>query len=119
MICADGGSDINLMSPALCRQLKTASTETLVTRFTKPRSFGLAVSETVDRTPISVICDRQVTLDTQLFIRHDSSIFLRNSTWYVAVQRVPEPLLGRPLLEALGLNTRNTLESSGDARDGS
>lgn len=57
-------------------------------------------------------------MNVELAIRHGSSLCLRNCPWYVAVQEVPEPLLGRPVLQALGLDTRATLEAASIEHDG-
>lgn len=40
-----------------------------------------------------------------LQIRHSTSLLLRNDLWNVTIQSVSETILGRPVLEALGLNT--------------
>lgn len=43
---------------------------------------------------------------------------LRNTRWLVSKQRVPEPLLGQPMLEALGLNTADILATAADRSAG-
>lgn len=39
---------------------------------------------------------------------------IRNLKWLVTEQRVADPLLGRPVLEDLGLNTRDLLAAAAD-----
>lgn len=48
----------------------------------------------------------------QLFIRHGSSLWFRNNVWYVATQGVLEPLLRRPALKGIGIDTIDALEAA-------
>ena len=55
------------------------------------------------------VCDREVVLEFQLFLRHYCYIELRNVKWYIPNTNTPDPLPGRPLLEALGINMKELL----------
>lgn len=57
-------------------------------------------------------------MNTELHIRHGTALTLRNVRWLVTDQTVGEPLLGRPVLEELGLNTRNTLAAAAEKYSG-
>ena len=72
-----------------------------------------------DGTAATIMCDKAVTIDTQLHIRHGSALVLRGLRWLVTSQCVGEPLLGRPLLEALGLDCHKVLASAADRHGGS
>ena len=118
-ICADSGSDINLLPPTVLRELQEVRAEMTVVMLPAPRSSGLAVKDDPDGKEVRIVCDRMVTLDVQLFIRHGTSLWLRNITWYVATQNVTEPLLGRPVLHALGFNAEETLAAASAMHHGS
>ena len=118
-LCTDIGSDINLMPPSLFKDLKSAGATMEVVKFAKVRSYNLAVENDADGQKVFVTCDKQVTLDVQLFVRHGCTLWLRNITWYVATQTVPEPLLGRPVLFALGLDAEKTLAAASETHGGS
>lgn len=61
-------------------------------KFEKVIHYGLSVSKNVIGEPVSVICDKNVTLFIQLFIRHGSPLCIRKITWYVETKGIPEPL---------------------------
>lgn len=65
-----------------------------------------------------ISCIRAVSLDTQLHIRHGSAPVLRGFRWLVALSLVAEPLLGRPLLEALGSDCQKVLGAAADQHGG-
>ncbi len=50
---------------------------------------------------------------------HKTAVTLRGIRWLVSDQKVGEPLLGRRLLEALGLNTVNVLAAAVEKNSGS
>lgn len=50
----------------------------------------------------------------ELHIRHGTSLMLQNVTSYITKQNDSEPLLGRPVLEALSLNTKSVLAAAAD-----
>ncbi len=114
----DGGSDINIMPADLLARLSSAGAKMEVSMFKHARKFSLAAASNASKDPMYITCDRQVTLNTQLCIRHGKSLMLRNVHWYFAVEDVDEPHLGRPLLEALVLNTKKMLEAACDRHEG-
>lgn len=48
--------------------------------------------------PAFMTCKKQITIDTELHIRHGSPFPLRGVLWQVTDQTVRKPLLGRPVL---------------------
>lgn len=100
-LCADDGSDKNLIPPSLHNEIFKEVKYSTLPNLTVPRQYGLAV--TTDRRGNSVLAtfDKQVVEDILLFILHESVLRLRNITWYVAQQEVPEPLLGKQVLHVL------------------
>jgi len=109
MICADNGSDINVLPPDLLRELEESGAKMKVRKYDQPKIYHLAVAAVSDGAPAQFACDREVVLDVQLFMRHSCYIELRNVKWYVPTTATPDPLLGRPVLEALGINTKELL----------
>lgn len=116
--CADLGSDINLLPPDVLSVLISERADVNITVFNVPRQYGMAVQTSTEDKPIYVECDRSVTTTTELHIRHGTSLSLRNVTWLVAKQPTAEPLLNRPVLEALGLDARKALEAACDRYQG-
>lgn len=114
IICTDIGSDINLMGPDLLTDLLEKGAKVSVREYSTPRNFNLAILKGQNGEDIYVQCDKEVTLNVELFVRHGCYLELRNMTWYVATTDVGEPLLGRPVLEALGINTKELLVAAID-----
>ena len=111
-ICVDGGSDINLPPPSVFRNLLERRAHMRVTTYDKLRKFSLAASD------LFVSCDREIEVNTELHIRHGKSLMIRNLRWFVAVDNVEEPLLGRPIQEALGFNAKDILAAACDRFSG-
>lgn len=61
----------------------------------------------------------RLAIDIDLHIRHDSGLVLRNLRWLVTPQAVEEPLLSRPLLEALGFDCHRVMRAAADRLGGS
>ncbi len=57
-------------------------------------------------------------MNVHMHIIHGTALTLRNVTWYVTKQAMDEPLLGLPVLEALGLNTKDILAGASDRFNG-
>ncbi len=58
------------------------------------------------------------TLDVELHARQGTTLILRNLKWLVTEQRVLESLLGRPMLDVLGLNSSDILAAASDKYGG-
>ena len=114
ILCADGGSDVNLISPEILQDLLEKGTRVKVTEFESPKQFGLAATNNQKGEEIFVTCNKQVVMNIELFIRHGCFLELRNIKWYVAMSEMAEPILGRPILEALGINTRFLIAAAVD-----
>lgn len=63
---------------------------------------------------MSVECDREVALTEELLIGHKKSLKIHNMKWLASVQDEQDPLLGRPMLEALGIDKKQLLEAMAD-----
>lgn len=59
-----------------------------------------------------------ITVYVKLHIRNGTALILRGLCMLVTDQPVGETLLGRPLLQALGLNTRDNLASAEESNSG-
>lgn len=100
------------MPPSLLGEIIKEGKYSKLSELTPPRKYCLAVTRDGQGNSVHAICDKQVVVDVLLYIRHRSALRLRNVTWYVAQQEVPEPLLGKQVLHALGLDTRMALEAA-------
>lgn len=63
---------------------------------------------------VFVECNKEITTDVQLVVRHGTYFELRNVTWHVSISDATETLLGRPVLEARGINTKDLLAAVAD-----
>ena len=82
-----------------------------------PRSFDMAAC-TPDGKRAKLVCTRALVVGAELHIRHGTAVVLCDVRWLVTDQVVGEPLLGRPLLEALGLNARNIPAAAAEKHSG-
>lgn len=64
-------------------------------------------------------CNKTFTLNIELHIRHGTSLMLRSVSWYVSTQSLSKHLPRRPVLEALGMNTSDTLLAAAHRYSGS
>ena len=101
ILCADEGSDINLLPKDLLEELMEKGAVLKTSKFATPRRYGLAIDNDESGNMLYVMCDKEVILNVELFIRHGCYLELRNTCWYVDMGYVSEPLLGRPTLEVL------------------
>lgn len=62
------------------------------------RVFEIA-AHVPDRKRVELVCKIEAVIDTELHIRHGSSLLLRNVSWLITDQHVETPLLGRPIEE--------------------
>ena len=118
IMCTDIGSDINLMSEKTLNKLIEEKADISVHKFERPQRYALAALKTKDGTDVYIECDWKVILTTELQIRHAKSLTVQNMPWIVTSQDIAEPLIGRPTLEALGLDVREVLEAAVDHFNG-
>ena len=118
MLCADGGSDINLMDDVLLAALTAAGADMKLTVFRHPQTFGLSTKQSTDGSEVNVSCTEMAVMSVELKIRHAKSLTIRNVPWHITEQEMSEPLLGRPVLEALGLDTKGAVAAACDRLEG-
>ena len=118
IVVADIGADINLMGEILLNKLQCAGAKVHVTDLPRPMRYRMAAGTTPKGENAEIVCERTVVADLKLHVRHGSTLVLRNLRWLVTKQDVGEPLLGRPTLEALGLNCADILASAADRLNG-
>ena len=109
--------DANILDSRTLAKLKEASVNHSVEYLPGPRSFDMAAS-TPDGKRAKLVCTRALVVDAELHIRHGTAIVLRGVRWLVTDQAVGGPPLGRPLLEALGLNARNIIAAAAEKHSG-
>lgn len=114
VVCAVGGSDINLIPYKIVQYRFEKNARIHVTKFETAKQFGLASQKNERGEEMFVTCDKQVMMNRELFIRHGCYLELRNVKWYVAMSDMSEPILGRPILEAFGIHTRDILAAAVD-----
>lgn len=71
-----------------------------------------------DGTAAVLRCTRAITLDTQLHVKHGTSLEWRGLRWMVTDQKIREPLIRRPVLENLGLDYRGILTATAFSLNG-
>lgn len=110
-LCADIGADANLMGADLLPRISSSNGKVVVENLIPKKIFNLA-AEAPDGTSLRLTCEKVVTMDVDVHIRHGTALKIRNVRWLISEQRVPEPLLGRSILEFLGLNTAEFLAAA-------
>lgn len=69
---------------------------------------------TPESTRAKLVCTEGAVFDIELRIRHGTALKLRNVKWHVTRQHMSKPLHGRPILEALELNTPDLPAAAAD-----
>lgn len=67
---------------------------------------------------VCAICEKEVTVDVHLKIRHRSNIVLRNVTWEIPNDKIENAIIVRRVLEALGCDNRSMLEAASNQHEG-
>ncbi len=106
------------MDVALLRRIKDSGAAVSVNDLRPPHRYAMAAKSLETGQDAYIKCTHTATIDVELHVRHGTTLILRNLKWLVTEQRVREPLLGRPTLEALGLNTANILAAAADKHGG-
>ena len=114
---ADNSADANILDSRTLAKLKDAAVDHFVEYLPGPRSFDMAAC-TPDGKRAKLVCTRALIVDAELHIRHGTALLLRCVRRLVTDQAVGDPLLGRPILEALGLNARNMLAAAAEKHSG-
>lgn len=117
-VCVDNGADGNIMDKRTIAKIRKAGAVVQTSELCTPRAFGMA-EQSVNGKRVQMVCTTEVTTDTKLRIRHGFALLIRNLHWLVTKQHVSEPLNGRSIHEALGLNPREMLVVSADRFCGS
>lgn len=86
-VCSDIGPDATIMDERMLDKIKSSGAEVHNEELNPPRQFTMAATN-LDGSPTNIICEQAATVDAS----------------YAASQMVAEPLLGRPLLDGLGLD---------------
>lgn len=117
-VCADIGSATTLMDTGTLDKMQKAGVDATVVKLDPPRNFEMA-AKNLDGSLTTITCTHAATIDTELHIRHGSALVLRNLRWLITPQVVDEPLLSRPLLEALGFDCHKVMQAAADRFGGS
>lgn len=115
-VCNDIGSDIHLRPLSLFTALLARETERDVTVLAAPRKFWLAAGTSKIDENLFVECARAVQFTIDLHTPHGKVLKIRDLFWFVALTKklTENPVLGLPLLEALGRRTKEILEAACD-----
>ena len=97
--------------------MKKAGAKHKVETLVQPREFEMAAKLAEDTYPM-IKSENIFTVDTELHIRHGSSLTLRGVLWLVTDQTVGQSLLRRPVLDFLRLDTREILAAAADRYSG-
>lgn len=114
VLCADNGSDVSLMDDRLLKKIQDAGADVQITEL----CYSMVAEKLPNGESAEIVCKKLTSMHVELHVRHGATLVLRNLTWVVTAQHVCESLLGRPVLEALGLNTSDILGSAADRFEG-
>lgn len=117
-VCADNGADGKIMKKASLLCIESAVSQVDVDTLGQPRIFDLAAA-TREGTKATLVCTKEALVDVEIHIRLGTALRLQNVEWLLTSQHVNDPLLGRPIVEDLGLNMRDLLASEADRFAGS
>lgn len=112
-VCADNEADGNVMDTLTRKELEVTGTDITVQKLNRPPVFEMAAALANGE---CAFLNSKITVSVYIEqkIRHGAVLVSRNVIWLVTEQSVAERLLGRLLLEALGLNTRELLAAAAD-----
>lgn len=77
IVCADGGSDINLIQYKILQNVLQEGARFHVTKFEKAKHFGSAEQNKEKGEEIFVNCEKQVVMNVERFVRHGCYLELR------------------------------------------
>lgn len=113
----DNWVDGNILENRKLRKIINAELNLDIEILLNLRWFYMATYTTESRNP-TLVCERMVSIDIELHIRRGSDLILRNLKWLVTDQKLAEPLVGRKMLQALGLRTYSLLYAAVDIFSG-
>ena len=111
-------ADDKLMPSDIFQRLQAYSPRMNVELLSDPLEYNMAVDAKTATGTAKVVCDRIVTADAELHIRRGTTLLLRNVEWAMSKHAAQNVLIGRPLLEALGMDTRAVLEATCEKHSG-
>ena len=103
-VCADGGLDETMIDDHRVSDIRNSGAVIRIRPLEKEIVLNMA-ADAPGGTPTQIKYHSELTADTDIHVRHGSSLRIRNLRWLVTKKRLAEPLLGCPLLEALSLDT--------------
>lgn len=112
-LSTDNEGDGNILNKEILSRIGVAEEDLAVESLRTLRILGMAAAN-ADGERERLICKGMVSMDTELHIRHGSSLRLRNLKWLVTEQRVFDPFMGLPVLEALGFNNPDLILATAD-----
>lgn len=112
-ICSENGADGKIIESETLRRINAAGVELVVETLRLPLVFD-KVAENANGVSSKLTCTISVSIETELHTRHGYTIREHNLKLLVTEQRLADPLEGRPILEALGLNTRDLPTAAAD-----
>ena len=102
LVLVDGRGDDNILPSSLLRQIVKINGAARVEALPHTECFGQVVKDAPE-----VTSKRKMDLDVELKNRHGSNLPLRNVVWKISDQDTEFVILGRPVMDALGINTRD------------
>ncbi|KAI0558754.1 hypothetical protein FGB62_189g043 [Gracilaria domingensis] len=106
-VTADQGASANIMPKQFYEELKKGDGVKAVHKLGRQATFDV-----YNKNAPPITCDWRVTADVSLEIRHGKTMMLRNVDWLVANECTSGIVIGRQLLNALGLNNRVLLTAA-------
>lgn len=116
--CADNGAEANIIGNETFRRITAAGVDFEVESHSKPRKLDMA-SANVNGKNAMLVCKGFCSIAKKLHIKKGSTLRICKLKLLVTEQRVANPFLRRPILEALRPNTRDLLAAAADQIGGS
>lgn len=110
-VMADPGSDDNLMPQSVFCALAKAKKDLGIEVLKKPIEFNLAIIASKTGEKVVATCRKAVVATVNLRIRHGNGLIMRDIRWAVSDEDGDCVLIGRPVLESMGVNVRSMLEA--------
>ena len=102
----DTGADISIIPADLFTKIQETNPLIECRVLDHTAYFGLA-----DKTADSLPCSRQISLSINLRVRHAAALNLRNISWYISDRPLQHVIIGRDVLQSLGIDTKSLMYS--------
>lgn len=116
-ICADNKAEANIIDSPTIQEMAKSGSDCITKPLLRPLTFTMAAN--LPSGNFVLVCTQSAIMDVGLHICHGTVFILSGEQWLVTKQEVGEPLSGQPLLDSMGLHTRDMLAAAAERHGGS